>query len=117
MQRGTALAAFDPAQADWEKHRSTTALAAPRLVSSSPSPKLKEKMILIEALRERLLTGVSPNPLERDQRQQVQFLVAYMLDFHHREEKSAWWEYYRLCDLDDDDLFDEPDAITGLVHI
>ena len=31
----------------------------------------------------------------------------YLLDWHRREEKAAWWEYFRLRDLPDEDLLDE----------
>src|SRR5262249_47600639 len=39
------------------------------------------------------------------------------LDWHRREEKAAWWEYYRLCDLSAEDLLDERDALSGLTFV
>src|ERR1700738_2649410 len=38
-------------------------------------------------------------------------VFAYVLDWHRREEKSAWWEYFRLCDLSAEDLLDERSGI------
>jgi uncharacterized protein len=38
-----------------------------------------------------------------------------MLDWYRREDKSFWWEYYRLRDLADDELLNERDAISGLI--
>jgi uncharacterized protein len=40
-----------------------------------------------------------------------------LIDWHHREEKAEWWEYFRLRELPEDDLFDEPKALAGLEHV
>ena len=40
--------------------------------------------------------------------------MANLLDWHRREAKADWWEYFRLKDLTDEDLFDERCAISGL---
>jgi hypothetical protein len=40
-----------------------------------------------------------------------------LLDWHRREDKAGWWEYFRLRDLPDEDLFDEPQAVAGLLHV
>ena len=45
------------------------------------------------------------------------WLLAYLIDWHHREEKAEWWEFFRLRELPEEDLLDEPKAIAGLVHV
>src|SRR6266849_803073 len=40
-----------------------------------------------------------------------------MLEWHRREEKSAWWEYFRLCGLSDDELQEDKDALGGLAYV
>jgi hypothetical protein len=40
-----------------------------------------------------------------------------LLDWHRREDQAGWWEYFRLLDLAEEDLFDEPQAIAGLEFI
>jgi uncharacterized protein len=40
-----------------------------------------------------------------------------MLEWHRREEKSAWWEYFRLCDLSDEELQEDRKALGGLVYL
>ena len=40
-----------------------------------------------------------------------------MLEWHRREEKSAWWEYFRLCDLSDDELQEDRNALGGLAYV
>ena len=37
-----------------------------------------------------------------------------MMEFHRREDKASWWEYFRLCGLEEDDLLDERRAVAGL---
>ena len=44
-------------------------------------------------------------------------MLAYLLDWHRREDKVDWWEYYRLRDLPEEDLFDESRAVAGLKHL
>ena len=40
-----------------------------------------------------------------------------MLEWHRREEKSAWWEYFRLCALSDDELQEDKSALGGLAYV
>src|SRR5262249_9091392 len=39
------------------------------------------------------------------------------LDWHRREEKAIWWEYFRLSALSAEDLLDERAAISGLTLV
>ena len=40
---------------------------------------------------------------ERTEEEQGRWLLANMLDWHRREQKASWWEYFRLCALPDED--------------
>ena len=71
----------------------------------------------VAALVERLTQGVPIESAERTGEQQARWLLAYTLDWHRREEKSVWWEYFRLRDLSDEDLLDERAALSGLVFL
>ena len=46
--------------------------------------------------------------------QQARWLLAHMLDYFRREDKCAWWEYFRLHELDHEDLLRERKAVAGL---
>lgn len=61
---------------------------------------IREQRVL--ALRERLLAVPDGG------------LIAYLLDWHRRENKAEWWEYFRLKDLDDESLLEERKAVSGL---
>ncbi len=67
-----------------------------------------ERAQRVEALRARLLDGVPRSARERSDEQQARWLLAYLLDWHRREDKAVWWEYFRLRELPEEDLFDEP---------
>jgi hypothetical protein len=36
------------------------------------------------------------------------------LDWHRREEKVKWWEFFRMKDMSEEDLYDEKTAVAGL---
>ncbi len=40
-----------------------------------------------------------------------------MLEWHRREEKSSWWEYFRLCELSDEELQEDRNALGGLAYV
>src|SRR5213594_4154583 len=81
------------------------------------SEKVDERGQRVTALRARLLNGVPEAPADQTEQQHAYWLLAYLLDFHRREDKAKWWEYFRLCDLPEEDLFDEPQAIACLTYV
>jgi len=83
---------------------SGTRIPRPAPRDGAPPKELDERQKRVEALRARLLEGEEP----------ARRVLAYLLDFHRREDKSGWWEYFRLCDLPEDELLDEPAAVAGL---
>lgn len=63
----------------------------------------------VEHLGARLTTDCPPD--EADARQ----LLKFLLDYHRREDKSAWWEYFHLCGLDATELIEDRMTLGGLV--
>lgn len=47
----------------------------------------------------------------------AKWLIAHMVDYFRRENKSSWWEYFRVHDLEFENLLDERKAIAGLEYI
>ena len=68
----------------------------------------------LQRLRDGLLDGLPEDPAARSADQQARFALAHMMEFHRREDKAGWWEYFRLLDLEEADLSDERRALTGL---
>ena len=81
------------------------------------SEKVDARAQRVEELRSQLLTGVPDAPADRNDEQHARWLLAYLLDWHRREDKAGWWEYFRLRELPEEDLFEEPQAVAGLQHI
>ena len=46
---------------------------------------------------------------------QARALLTDLLDWHRREDKPAWWQYFYLRTLSPAELTGEPDALGGLV--
>ena len=86
----------------------------PAVETGDPNVKVGERERLARELAERLLSGVPEALDERTPEQQARWLLAHMLDWHRREEKAPWWEYFRLRDLSDEELLDEMPALSGL---
>ena len=95
------------------------AVDRPPLDSGEASKEVDGKAKAVESLRARLLAAWSPAPSGPGEAGagSPEFLLAYLLDFHRREDKAGWWEYFRLRELPEDELFDEPRAVAGLEFV
>ena len=91
------------------------ALPRPEVKVGEASEEISDLDRELQRLRDGLLEGVPADPAERTDEQQARFALAHMMEFHRREDKASWWEYFRLLDLDYDDYADERKAIVGLV--
>ena len=49
--------------------------------------------------------------------EQAVWLLAHQLEYFVREDKCAWWEFYRIHDLEHDELLDERKAVAGLEFV
>ena len=79
-----------------------------------PTDAVAERDARAAALREQLLQGVPQEASERSPAQRAVWLLAYLIDWHRREAKSQWWEFFRLGELSADELRHENKGIVGL---
>src|SRR5690606_38990678 len=86
----------------------------PSIPEDQPSEHIREHLARIQPLMDSLLDGVPADPTQRSAEQQANYLLAHMLDWYRREDKSFWWEYFRLQELAEDEYVDEKAAIWGL---
>ena len=91
------------------------AFARPEPKDTTASAQVTAQQARIAALFESLTLDVPAEPSERSAEQSARWLLAHALDWHGREEKVKWWEFYRMKDLSEEDLFDEKTAVAGLV--
>ncbi len=105
---------------DWlEKKRSELEAAGNKiarpLISEGAAPeKVAEQQQRVIDLVSELTNGLPVDPLTRTEEESAQWLMAQLLDWHRREEKSGWWEFFRLRDLGDEELLEEKAAIARL---
>ena len=69
------------------------------------------------ALSEAIAGDVPVDSVERTAEQQARWVLANLLDWHRREEKATWWEFFRLAELSAEDLSEERAALSGLAFI
>ena len=80
-------------------------------------PDLNERLRHIADLKARLTADVPLEPNDRTPAEQARWLLSELLDWHRREKKAFWWEYFRLRDLQPDELLDERAAIAELEFV
>jgi predicted RecB family nuclease len=100
-----------------EAEASGTAVPRPAPQQGDASDTVDARAQRVAAVRVLLLDGVPEMRDDRSDEQQARWLLAYLLDWHRRDDKAGWWEYYRLQDLPEEDLFDEPQALAGLEYV
>jgi predicted RecB family nuclease len=105
---------------DWLETKRTEQEAAGHKISRPSASegdapeKVAERQQRVIQLVSDLTDGLPADPLARNEEQSGQWLMAQLLDWHRREEKSAWWEFFRLKDVGEEDLLEEKAAIAHL---
>lgn len=89
----------------------------PDISDGQASEELDERQLHIQELIRKLTGDVPIIVDERTKEQHARWILAYILDWHRREDKANWWEYFRLSDLGTDDLLQERAAISNLRFI
>ncbi|MGH7337706.1 MAG: TM0106 family RecB-like putative nuclease, partial [Myxococcota bacterium] len=97
--------------------RSGIELPRPELKSGEASEQIEETADETRRVMARLLVDVPPDADERSEEEHARWLLAHLLEWHRREEKAAWWEYFRLRDLPIDEYFDERSALADLAFV
>lgn len=105
---------------DWLEDRRAEALAAghavprPDDIGDEQAEHLKERDPELVAIEARLLDGVPADPAARTSEQRAKALLAGLLEWHRRENRAEWWEYFRVRRLAVDELVDDPATLGGL---
>ncbi|MEI9919540.1 MAG: TM0106 family RecB-like putative nuclease [Bacteroidota bacterium] len=92
-------------------------ITRPVIGEPEPNPELAAQEKRSEQL---YLSLTSRLPEERQNwtdEDRARWLLAHQLDYFRRENKSAWWEHFRLQKLEEDNIADERKAIAGLEFI
>jgi predicted RecB family nuclease len=86
----------------------------PSLASPDAKEELREREEVVRAVMNRLLEGVPVDIEQQTPEQRALWILAQLLEFHRREDKSVWWEFFRLAELPAEDALDEPAALGGV---
>jgi uncharacterized protein len=91
-------------------------IGRPAPKDAAPSEELSAHVKRVAGLFNALTRDLPAEPKDRSQAQAARWLLAHALDWHRREEKVKWWEYYRMRELPEEELYDEKAAVVGLAH-
>jgi len=89
-------------------------ITRPLTASGEAGEKATDFQIEIKPIFDALLDEIPVSVSERTVEQKAKFILAHMLDWYAREDKSYWWEYFRLLSLTEDEALDEPKALSYL---
>jgi len=89
----------------------------PSQPDGAPPATLDERQQRTAVLGAALRNGVPVDPTQRNTDQAARWLLSHLLDWHRREVKSEYWEYYRLGSLSDEELLDERSGLAGLSFV
>jgi predicted RecB family nuclease len=97
--------------------RTGQAIPRPQTRSGKPGLDLAAQLDEVSEVKNRLVSDLPDDEAEWNEEERARWLLAQMLEWHRREEKSAWWEYFRLCGLSDDELQEDKTALGGLEYV
>lgn len=92
-------------------------VARPAVQPDEASQALDEKARRVEELRTLLLKDVPNDAAHRSPEQEARWVLAYLIDWHRREARSQWREYFELCGMAEEDLLDARRAVSGLEFV
>jgi uncharacterized protein len=98
------------------EERTGEKLPRPAPKQETPSENLSEYLKRAHAVEERLTTAL---PEEKDtwtESQKATALLANLIEWHRREDKSKYWEYYNRCDFSDEEFITDRATLGGLVY-
>lgn len=89
----------------------------PEPQQGAPSENVTVWLERVNAAIKILIQDIPADPKERSPEQQALWVLANILDWHRREQKAVWWEFFRLSGLSAEELLDERKALAGLSFI
>jgi uncharacterized protein len=91
-------------------------LPRPAIGDGAASAALTDRDQEVAAVSARLTEDVPDDPVERAARPEAaaRWLLAQLLTWHRREDKSAWWRYFALMAMTDEELIEEREPLGGL---
>jgi hypothetical protein len=89
-------------------------IGRPALGDGAPPEAVDERQQRSAAVAAALRKGIPEDASDRSAEQRACWLLSDLLDWHRRESKADWWEFFRLKEMADDDLLDEKAGVARL---
>ena len=89
----------------------------PEAEPGEPTERQAVEQAETRAREDALRDGVPADRTERSDDEQGRWLLAAILDWHRRDAKPQWWDYYRLLESPIDDLVADASALGGLEFV
>lgn len=89
----------------------------PTLGEPAASAAVTAKRAESRAREEALRAGIPADRADRTDEQQGRWLLAGLVDWHEREAKPQWWDYYRLEEASTEDLVADSTALGDLEFV
>lgn len=86
----------------------------PQVEDAAASEEVTAHQQRVAALFDALTRDLPAEPSARNREQSARWLLAHALDWHRREDKVKWWEFFRMKELSEEELYDEKTAVAGL---
>jgi predicted RecB family nuclease len=90
------------------------AMPRPEPPAAVPNERLLESIEETRRREDALRAGISADPARRTSDEQGRWLLSRLIDWHRREDRPQWWNWYRLRDMAVEDLVGEREALAGL---
>lgn len=94
-----------------------TVIPRPEPGDPAPTEAISAWLLRVNELIGRLTADIPLDIEERTEEQQARWILGNTLDWHRREQKAVWWEYFRLAVLLADELTDERAGLAGLTYL
>jgi uncharacterized protein len=92
-------------------------VARPMTAESKEPEELAERLKVVRDLMARLMDGLPEVGEDRTAGQHGRWLVAQMLEYHRRENKSFWWQYFEWLKMSDEELMEDRSAVARLEYV
>ena len=73
-------------------------------------------MVETAALFEALTAGLPVDDADLDGEQRARRLLAHLLEFHRREDKSIWWEFFHRCGFTEEEHVESRATLGALTY-
>jgi uncharacterized protein len=92
-------------------------LQRPQIMTGEASENVQQLDTRSQALFKALTEKLPEDRTTWTDEHKAKWLLAHQIDYFRREDKSAWWEFYRVHELEQEELLDERKAIGGLQFV